>query len=150
MSSNKKSLFKFLLPANAGCRCGDPKPGYVYEPKPKVSASPNPSISSSSSSSKVRLSPCSKIIDAIAVVKNSDDPYRDFRQSMLQMIEEKHIYSTHHLQELLRCFLELNSPCHHRVIVEAFMGIMAAGNLHGSSEKHVNTFNSHHCMAVGQ
>ncbi|KAE8686648.1 Detected protein of unknown function [Hibiscus syriacus] len=134
MSSNKKSLLKFLLPANARCRCGNPKLGDVYEPKPKVCASPNPSsspTSSSSSSSKVRLSPCSKIIDGIAVVKNSDDPYRDFRQSMLQMIEEKRIYSTQHLQELLRCFLELNSPCHHRVIVEAFMGIMAAGNLHG-------------------
>ncbi|TYG87981.1 hypothetical protein ES288_A13G258400v1 [Gossypium darwinii] len=110
---------------------------HVHEPKLKVSpppppppSSPSPSpasnfnmdtISSSSSSSNVMVNP--KIMDSIAVVKDSHDPYLDFRHSMLQMIEEKHIYSADELQELLQCFLELNSPCHHRVIVEAFMGI---------------------------
>ncbi|GMJ11882.1 ARABIDOPSIS THALIANA OVATE FAMILY PROTEIN 6, ovate family protein 6 [Hibiscus trionum] len=124
MPSNKKNLFKSLLPANARCGCGNPKLFNVYEPKPKLSTSQNPSSSSSPSSSyKVTHSPCPKIVNSIAVVKDSDDPCRDFRHSMLQMIEEKHIYSTNELQELLRCFLELNSPCHHRVIVEAFMGI---------------------------
>ncbi|KAK8542270.1 hypothetical protein V6N13_137157 [Hibiscus sabdariffa] len=129
MPSLRKNRFKSLLPADARCGCGNPKLCNVYEPKPKVSASPNPSSSSSSSSfsSKVTLSSCPKIVDSIAVVKDSDDPYRDFRHSMLQMIEEKHIYSTNDLQELLRCFLELNSPCHHRVIVEAFMGIWHLG-----------------------
>ncbi|KAE8705791.1 Detected protein of unknown function [Hibiscus syriacus] len=66
---------------------------------------------------------CSKIVDSIAVVKDSNDPYGDFRHSMLQMIVEKRIYSEDDLQELLRCFLELNSRCHHRVIVEAFTDI---------------------------
>ncbi|KAK8476762.1 hypothetical protein V6N13_131114 [Hibiscus sabdariffa] len=133
MPSFKKNRFKSLLPANARCGCGTPKLCNVYEPKPKVSASPNASSSSPSSSSsssfsfKVKLSSCPKIVDSIAVEKDSDDPYRDFRQSMLQMMEEKHIYSTNDLQELLRCFLELNSPCHHRVIVEAFMGIWHLG-----------------------
>ncbi|KAL4283161.1 hypothetical protein GQ457_16G008050 [Hibiscus cannabinus] len=64
-----------------------------------------------------------KIVNSIAVVKDSNDPYKDFRHSMLQMILEKRIYSESDLRELLRCFLELNSPCHHRVIVEAFTEI---------------------------
>ncbi|KAB2065626.1 hypothetical protein ES319_A09G102500v1 [Gossypium barbadense] len=67
--------------------------------------------------------PCPKIIDSVAVVKDSDDPYKDFRHSMLQMIVEKRIYSKHDLEELLQCFLELNSPCHHDVIIKAFMEI---------------------------
>ncbi|KAE8691734.1 Transcription repressor OFP6 [Hibiscus syriacus] len=66
---------------------------------------------------------CYKIVDSIAVVKDSNDPYNDFRHSMLQMIVEKRIYSEDDLQELLRCFLELNSRCHHRLIVEAFTEI---------------------------
>ncbi|KAB2050399.1 hypothetical protein ES319_A13G243100v1 [Gossypium barbadense] len=111
MSSNKKKLLKSLLTANARCGC-----------KKLSSSNFNmDTISSSSSSSNVMVNP--KIMDSIAVVKDSHDPYLDFRHSMLQMIEEKHIYSADELQELLQCFLELNSPCHHRVIVEAFMGI---------------------------
>lgn len=73
--------------------------------------------------SKVMLSPCPKIVDSIAVVKDSDDPYRDFRHSMLQMIKEKQLYSKDDLQELLQCLLELNSRCHHDAIVKAFMEI---------------------------
>ena len=73
--------------------------------------------------SKVMPSPCPKITDSIAVVKDSNDPYQDFRHSMLQMIMEKQIYSKDDLQELLQCFLKLNSPCHHDVIVKAFIEI---------------------------
>ncbi|TYH36608.1 hypothetical protein ES332_D13G276300v1 [Gossypium tomentosum] len=134
MSSNKKKLLKSLLTAKA--RCGCKKLYNVHDPKLKLSppppSSPSPSsnfnmdtISSSSSSSNVMVNPKvnPKIMGSIAVVKDSHDPYLDFRHSMLQMIEEKHIYSADELKELLQCFLELNSPCHHRVIVEAFMGI---------------------------
>ncbi|XP_050138460.1 transcription repressor OFP6-like [Malus sylvestris] len=64
-----------------------------------------------------------KTSGSIAVVKESNDPYQDFRQSMLQMIVEKQIYWKEDLQELLRCFLELNSPSHHDVIIRAFTQI---------------------------
>ncbi|XP_027105592.1 uncharacterized protein [Coffea arabica] len=74
------------------------------------------------SSSKM-VSPLPKFGDSVAVVKESDDPYQDFRQSMLQMILEKEIYSKDDLQELLSCFLRLNSPSHHEIIVNAFMDI---------------------------
>ncbi|TYH36543.1 hypothetical protein ES332_D13G272400v1 [Gossypium tomentosum] len=113
MSSNKKKLLKSLLTANA--RCGCKKLCDVHEPKLKPSPSPpsSPSLSSnfnmdtisisSSLSSNVMVNP--KIMDNIAVVKDSHGPYLDFRHSMLQMIEEKHIYSADELQKLLQCFL---------------------------------------------
>ncbi|XP_031280306.1 transcription repressor OFP4-like [Pistacia vera] len=68
-------------------------------------------------------SPGPKIVDSIAVVKESNDPYQDFRHSMLQMIIEKEIYNKDDLQELLNCFLRLNSPIHRDVIVRAFTEI---------------------------
>ncbi|XP_047983660.1 transcription repressor OFP6-like [Salvia hispanica] len=60
---------------------------------------------------------------SVAVEKDSDDPYLDFRQSMLQMILEKEIYSKDELKHLLNCFLQLNSPYYHRIIVRAFTDI---------------------------
>ncbi|XP_044506887.1 transcription repressor OFP8-like [Mangifera indica] len=74
-------------------------------------------------------SPCPKMVDSIAVVKESKDPYQDFRQSMLLMIMEKEIYNKDDLQQLLKCFLRLNSPCHHDVIVRAFTEIWNAKNV---------------------
>ena len=61
--------------------------------------------------------------EGLAVEKDSDDPYLDFRHSMLQMILENEIYSKEDLRELLNCFLQLNSPYHHGVIVRAFTEI---------------------------
>lgn len=61
--------------------------------------------------------------ETVAVEKDSDDPYLDFRHSMLQMILENEIYSKEDLRELLNCFLQLNSPCHHGIIVRAFTEI---------------------------
>lgn len=42
---------------------------------------------------------------------------------MLQMILEKDIYSKDELRELLTCFLQLNSPYYHEIIVKAFTEI---------------------------
>lgn len=60
---------------------------------------------------------------SVAVEKDSDDPYLDFRHSMLQMIWENEIYSKNDLRELLHCFLQLNSRYHHEIIVRAFTEI---------------------------
>ncbi|XP_015868381.1 transcription repressor OFP3 [Ziziphus jujuba] len=64
-----------------------------------------------------------KLKDSIAVVKDSEDPLEDFKQSMKQMILEKQICSDEDLKALLNCFLELNSPFHHDVILRAFTQI---------------------------
>ncbi|CAN1251907.1 Transcription repressor OFP6 [Linum perenne] len=42
---------------------------------------------------------------------------------MMQMVAEKGIYNRSGLEELLKRFLELNSPCYHSVIVRAFTQI---------------------------
>ncbi|XP_034221797.1 transcription repressor OFP8-like [Prunus dulcis] len=89
-------------------------------------SSSHPSDSSESTNPKNTKFPSpkwTKIDDSIAVVKESNDPYQDFRQSMLQMIVEKQIYSKEDLQELLSCFLELNSASHHDVIIQVFTQI---------------------------
>ncbi|XP_061348669.1 transcription repressor OFP6-like [Gastrolobium bilobum] len=61
--------------------------------------------------------------EGVAIEKDSEDPYIDFKHSMLQMILENEIYSKDDLRELLNCFLQLNSPHHHGVIVRAFTEI---------------------------
>ncbi|KAK3032758.1 hypothetical protein RJ639_034907 [Escallonia herrerae] len=87
------------------------------------SSTPSPSQHENDPNCSQTVSPCPKICNSVAVVKDSDDPYVDFRQSMLQMILEKGIYSKGDLQELLNLFLQLNSPSHHQIIVQAFVEI---------------------------
>ncbi|WVZ02243.1 hypothetical protein V8G54_023049 [Vigna mungo] len=65
----------------------------------------------------------SPLVDSVAIEKDSSNPYHDFRHSMLQMIFEKEIESEDDLQDLLQCFLHLNAPCHHHIIVKAFNAI---------------------------
>ncbi|QCD98097.1 Ovate protein family [Vigna unguiculata] len=74
--------------------------------------------------------------EGVAVEKDSDDPYLDFRHSMLQMILENEIYSKQDLRDLLSCFLQLNSPHHHGVIVRAFTEIWN-GVFSGRSTSHI-------------
>ncbi|CAN6461981.1 unnamed protein product [Victoria cruziana] len=61
--------------------------------------------------------------ESVAVVKASDDPLTDFRWSMIQMIVEKQIVAVDDLRDLLHCFLSLNSPDHHDVILRAFLDV---------------------------
>lgn len=65
----------------------------------------------------------SKLRESVVVVKKSDDPYEDFKRSMLEMIMEKHMYDVAELEELLRCLLTLNFTRYHGVIVEAFCNV---------------------------
>lgn len=78
--------------------------------------------------------------EGVAVEKDSEDPYLDFRHSMLQMILENEIYSKDDLRELLNCFLQLNAPYHHGVIVRAFTEIWnGVSDKRGSSHRvHAN------------
>ncbi|XP_027344242.1 transcription repressor OFP8-like [Abrus precatorius] len=67
-----------------------------------------------------------KVKDTFAVVKRSSDPYNDFRTSMVEMIVEKQIFSPGDLENLLQCFLSLNSYHHHKIIVQVFTEIWEA------------------------
>ena len=61
-----------------------------------------------------------KLRKSVAMVKSSDDPLVDFRDSMIDMILENQIYSTKGLEDLLHGFLALNLEEHHGTIVKAF------------------------------
>ncbi|XP_039036574.1 transcription repressor OFP8-like [Hibiscus syriacus] len=65
----------------------------------------------------------SKVKDSFAVVKRSSNPYNDFRTSMVEMIVERQMFGAEDLEQLLQCFLSLNSHHHHRIIIEVFTQI---------------------------
>ncbi|XP_075095550.1 uncharacterized protein LOC142173799 [Nicotiana tabacum] len=79
----------------------------------------------SQANSKFRVNSCPEIHGCVAVVKDSSDPFQDFKKSMLQMIFEMEIYSPEDLKELLNCFLHLNSPSYREIIIQAFLDIYA-------------------------
>ncbi|KAM0995813.1 hypothetical protein EV1_005952 [Malus domestica] len=58
--------------------------------------------------------------ESFAVVKSSVDPQRDFRDSMMEMIVENNIRAAKDLEDLLACYLSLNSKEYHELIVKAF------------------------------
>ncbi|KAK7387290.1 hypothetical protein VNO78_27977 [Psophocarpus tetragonolobus] len=58
--------------------------------------------------------------EGFAVVKSSLDPQRDFRESMVEMIMENNIRASKDLENLLACYLSLNSREYHDLIVKAF------------------------------
>ncbi|KAG6531640.1 transcription repressor OFP1-like [Zingiber officinale] len=60
---------------------------------------------------------------AFAVVKASSDPQKDFRNSMMEMIVEHNIRASTDLEELLVCYLSLNSDEYHDLIVKVFKQI---------------------------
>ncbi|KAG6519329.1 hypothetical protein ZIOFF_022822 [Zingiber officinale] len=62
----------------------------------------------------------------VALVKNSSDPYADFRSSMVEMLAGREVSTVSDMEGLLRCYLSLNSPRHHAVIMEAFVDIWEA------------------------
>lgn len=64
-----------------------------------------------------------KVRGSVAVAKKSVDPYEDFKRSMLEMILQKQMFEAKDLEQLLLCFLSLNSSKYHRIIAEAFSDI---------------------------
>lgn len=108
-----------------------------HPPPPPAAAAAEGTRSSSASSLLRRFlmmgQPCAgvaaaegKVAESVAVVKRTEDPYGDFRRSMVDMVVEKGMYEEGELEELLRCFLSLNSRRHHAAIVRAFSDVCAA------------------------
>ncbi|XP_073028011.1 transcription repressor OFP3-like [Primulina eburnea] len=58
--------------------------------------------------------------ESFAMVKASFDPQKDFRDSMKEMIVENNIRASRELEELLACYLSLNSSQYHDLIIKAF------------------------------
>ncbi|KAM3303181.1 transcription repressor OFP6 [Capsicum chacoense] len=123
MSSKNKKKWNCMITSNgkSNCGCTKPKLSEIIDPKPKQKQKQKPE--------HISTNLPAKIVGSVAIVKDSNDPYEDFRRSMIQMIMEKEIYKYDDLNELLNCFLELNSPSHHDVIVKAFMEIWDNGKI---------------------
>ncbi|CAA0842391.1 Transcription repressor OFP3 [Striga hermonthica] len=58
--------------------------------------------------------------ESLAIVKASVDPEWDFRESMVEMIVENNIRASKDLEDLLACYLSLNSNQYHGLIIRAF------------------------------
>ncbi|CAJ2677340.1 unnamed protein product [Trifolium pratense] len=77
-------------------------------------------------------------LDSFAVVKCSLDPQQDFRDSMIEMIKEKQISQPEEMEELLACYLSLNSNEYHDLIIKAFRQVwlcMSQSSLCNKSDK---------------
>ncbi|OAY44708.1 transcription repressor OFP4 [Manihot esculenta] len=84
----------------------------------RIQAHARKSISSTSSSSNRR-----SLSNSLAVVKSSFDPQKDFRESMVEMIVENNIRASKDLEDLLACYLSLNSDEYHDLIIKVFKQI---------------------------
>ncbi|XP_020243743.1 transcription repressor OFP4-like [Asparagus officinalis] len=62
----------------------------------------------------------SEVLQGFAMVKSSSEPQKEFRESMMEMIKENGLVTVKDLEELLECYLCLNSKEYHSVIVEVF------------------------------
>ncbi|KVI03214.1 transcription repressor OFP1-like [Cynara cardunculus var. scolymus] len=60
---------------------------------------------------------------SMAVVKTSVNPHKDFKESMVEMIMENNIKSSKDLEDLLACYLSLNSDEYHELIIKVFKQI---------------------------
>ncbi|KAL9676207.1 hypothetical protein QQ045_004420 [Rhodiola kirilowii] len=122
MSRRKLNFNRMTV--SLSCSCLKPKLS-DNPPKPR-SSSTNPITKLAKEDDTKSDSHCSyseSPMPGTAVEMDSNDPYLDFRQSMLQMIIEKEVYLKDDLRELLNCFLQLNAPCHHGIIIKAFTEI---------------------------
>ncbi|KAL1565767.1 transcription repressor OFP1-like [Salvia divinorum] len=63
--------------------------------------------------------------ESFAIVKASFDPEKDFKESMMEMIVENNLRESKDLEELLACYLSLNSNNYHDLIIKAFEQIWA-------------------------
>ncbi|KAF1883865.1 hypothetical protein Lal_00038358 [Lupinus albus] len=61
--------------------------------------------------------------DSFAIVKSSFNPESDFRESMMEMIVHNNIRSSKDLEDLLACYLSLNSDEYHHLIIKVFKQI---------------------------
>ncbi|XP_008810113.2 transcription repressor OFP14-like [Phoenix dactylifera] len=86
-----------------------------------------PSAATSSSSSSSRQDDAGPAVpgDGVAVTTFSKDPYDDFRRSMQDMVDARHVdphqaLDWDFMEELLFCYLELNDRSVHKYILRAF------------------------------
>ncbi|KAJ6294751.1 hypothetical protein OIU76_022768 [Salix suchowensis] len=61
--------------------------------------------------------------DTICAVKLSEDPFSDMRASISEMLQNVGVHDWDEMEELVYCYISLNSPDLHRVIADAFLSL---------------------------
>ncbi|KAL1192759.1 Transcription repressor OFP2 [Cardamine amara subsp. amara] len=82
--------------------------------------SPRIQLSSTRRSTSRRSESKQDVLESFAVMKRSIDPRKDFRESMVEMIEENNIRASKDLEDLLACYLSLNAKEYHDLIIQVF------------------------------
>lgn len=132
-SSGKKAPSRTPSPIlETGGRKGTsrtPSLGQEFQKVKKSSRTPSPAHTQSPQAAAAKPPMTAKAeagmqrLDSVAVVKASYDPYHDFRESMVEMILENDIRTAEDLEDLLQCYLSLNSAEYHKIIVQVFSDV---------------------------
>lgn len=61
--------------------------------------------------------------DSVCAVKYSDDPFADLRESIAEMIREVGVRDWKEMEELVYCYVVLNSQEIHGYIEDAFLSL---------------------------
>ncbi|KAF7148311.1 hypothetical protein RHSIM_Rhsim03G0217200 [Rhododendron simsii] len=64
--------------------------------------------------------------DSICAVKYSNDPFWDIRESILEMIQSAGVGDWKEMEELVYCYIALNSPEVHQFIEDAFLSLCSS------------------------
>ena len=62
--------------------------------------------------------------ESICAVKYSNKPFTDIRESILEMIQKVKIQTWREMEELIYCYIFLNSSEVHTVIEDAFLSLL--------------------------
>ncbi|KAL2550860.1 Transcription repressor OFP14 [Forsythia ovata] len=66
---------------------------------------------------------CVAFEDCICAVKYSTDPFSDIRESIIQVIQNLGIQDWNQMEELIYCYIALNSSEVHTFIQDAFLSL---------------------------
>lgn len=83
----------------------------------------SPKIANRKIQSRKSASSRRSLSESLAVVKSSADPQKDFRESMVEMIVQNNLRASKDLEDLLACYLTLNSDEYHEIIIKVFKQI---------------------------
>ncbi|KAL8090217.1 transcription repressor OFP13-like [Apium graveolens] len=62
--------------------------------------------------------------ESVVLAMESEDPYEDFKGSMLEMVESHGLKDWECLEELLEWYLKMNGKMNHGIIVQAFVDLL--------------------------
>ncbi|KAL6595529.1 hypothetical protein ACP70R_047869 [Stipagrostis hirtigluma subsp. patula] len=126
-----------------------PSPGRrtPLPPEPKAPAAAAEAVMSDSDPDKdveeeeeeLPSSTTSLVEESVAVALDSEDPYRDFRASMAEMVAAHGLRDWAALQEMLLWYLRINGKHNHALIVGAFVDLLVGLATNGAAAEATTT-----------